>query len=36
MVFPACLQHWIKVPALVTSTEKITSLSISLTQNGLD
>lgn len=30
MVLPASLQHWIEVPALVTSAEKIASLSISL------
>lgn len=34
MVLPASLQHWIEVPALVTSSEKIVSLSISLNQAG--
>lgn len=33
-MFPASLQHWIGVPALVTFTEKIAGLSISLNQTG--
>lgn len=33
-MFPASLQDWIEVPALVSSTEKIAGLSISLNQTG--
>ncbi len=33
-MFPASLQRWFEIPALVTSTEKIAGLSISLNQTG--